>query len=103
MRALVMAPEDVTGEVVEHGVLALAPWRDVDHPGFAPCAVGKDDVGSSIAEHGLELAAHEVGQDLGRDKEGPAGGMPGAAVGGHPAPGHQAMNMRMMAPTPTIP
>ena len=45
--------EDVTGEVVEHGLLALAPWRDVDDPGFAPCALGKNDVRSSAAEQGL--------------------------------------------------
>ena len=38
--------EDVAGEVVEHGLLALAPWRDVDDPGLAPGGVGEDEVGA---------------------------------------------------------
>ena len=79
--------EDIAGEIVEHGLLALASGRDVDDPRFAPCALGKNDVRPAAAEHGFELAADELGQGAGGKEKGPAGGMPGAPVGGHPAAG----------------
>ena len=85
--------KDIAGEVVEHRLLALAPWRDMDDPGLAPCGLGEDEVRPSAVEHGPELAADELGQGFGREQETLAGGTPGAAVGRHPAPGDEAMDM----------
>ena len=48
------------------------------------------------AEPVSELAADELGQGLGRDQKAAAGGAPGAAVGRHPATGHQAVDMRVI-------
>ena len=32
--------EDIAGEIIEHGLFALAPGRSMDDPGFGPCGVG---------------------------------------------------------------
>src|SRR5271170_5985677 len=37
--------EDVSGEVVEHGLLALAPGRAMDDPGLRPGRVGYPQIG----------------------------------------------------------
>ena len=56
--------EDVAGEVVEHGLLALAPGRAVDDPGLGPGGVGQNQVGTLLLERGPELAAHELAKAL---------------------------------------
>src|SRR5579863_10683259 len=49
--------EDVAGEVVEHGLLALAPGRAMDDPGLGPGGVGQNQIGTLLLECGSELAA----------------------------------------------
>jgi len=42
--------EDVAGEVVEHGLLALAPGRAMHDPGLGPCGAGQNQVGTLLLE-----------------------------------------------------
>ena len=94
--------EDVAGEILEDGVLTLAPAGDFDDPGFGPDE-GDDEVGAFVGEQSLELAANELGQGYFGDEKGLASGVPMAAVGGDTAAGNEAVNVGMVAPTPTIP
>jgi hypothetical protein len=50
-----------------------------------------------------ELAAHQLGKSLDGDQEVPPRGVPGTGIIRDPATADQAMNMRVMTPTPTIP
>ena len=40
--------EDVAGEVIEHGLLALAPGRAMDDPGLGPRGVGQNQIGTPL-------------------------------------------------------
>src|SRR5258708_34510843 len=87
--------EDVAGEVIEHGLLALAPWGAMDDPGLAPGGVGDGEVRAFVGERRLELAAHQLGQGLDREEEGLAGGVPITAIGRNAAAGDKAMDVGM--------
>src|SRR5258708_24676601 len=71
--------EDVAGEVIEHGLLALTPWGAMDDPGLAPGGVGDGEVRAFAGERRLELAAHPLGPGLDREDESLAGAGPMAA------------------------
>src|SRR3984957_19641525 len=40
--------EDVAGEIAQHGLGAVAPVGDVDHPGLGPSGAGRDQVGGLV-------------------------------------------------------
>src|SRR5256885_15195236 len=61
--------KDIAGEVVEYASLALAPRRALGDPGFGPGGLGDRQIGTTLLERGPELAAHEFGEGLHRDKE----------------------------------
>src|SRR5262249_60061963 len=95
--------EGVAGEIVERCVLSLAPGRDVNDPGDVP------DMGRQIggrAEPGegvVEAGAGQGGERRLGEQKRLAGGMPDGAVIGQSAAGDEAVNVRVEAPTPTIP
>ena len=95
--------EDVAGEVVEHGLFAVATVADVKDPVFAPDLVRDDEIRAFAPQQRPELAAHQPGESLDGHQELPARRMPGGAVLGDPAAADQAMNMRVETPTSTIP
>jgi hypothetical protein len=95
--------KDVAGEVVEHGLLAVAPGGNVQDPGRAPHRVADDEVGAFSAQQRPELAAYQFGESLDGYQELPARRMPGGGVPGDAAATDQAMNVRVLTPTPTIP
>ena len=102
MRVLVMATRN-TYRATQHGVVTLPPMVDVDDPGLGPGGSGGDQVWALVGEHGFEFAAHQLGQGHVRDEKSFAGRIPVAAVIGDSTAGDEAMNVRMVAPTPTIP
>jgi hypothetical protein len=53
--------KDITREIPEHGLFALAPRGDPDDPERGPGAVRDDEVGALLGKVSLELAAHELG------------------------------------------
>jgi hypothetical protein len=55
--------EDVAGEIVEYGLLALAPRRAVDDPGLGPDGLRKDQVRTACRECGSELAVAPLAVD----------------------------------------
>src|SRR3954469_20402634 len=85
-------PEHVAGEIVEHGLLALAPGGTVDDPGLGPSRSGQDQAGAACGQGGSELAAHELGERPDRHEELVAGGMPPSAVVRDAATGNQAVD-----------
>src|SRR5713226_1254754 len=87
--------KDVAGEVVEHGLFAVAPDGDVEDPGLAPHRVGDDEIGALSVQQRPELATHQPGESLDGYQEVPAHRMPGGAVHGDPAATDQAMDMGM--------
>ena len=87
--------EDVAGEVVEHGLLAVAPGADVEDPWLVPDRVRDDEIRALLPQQGAEFAAHQRGERLDRQEELPPRRMPGAAVCGDPAATDQAMHMRV--------
>src|SRR5262249_48430741 len=95
--------EDVAGEIVERGLLSLAPWRGVtdqrDLPDMGRQAGGRAESGEGVAEAG----AGQGGERRLREQKRLAGGMPDGAVIGQAAAGDEAVNVRVEAPTPTIP
>src|SRR4051812_8975113 len=87
--------KDVAGEIVEHGLFAVAPGGDVEDPVLAPHRVGDDEIGTLSLQQRPELAAHQLGESLDGEQERPARRMPSAAVPGDPAATDQAMDMRV--------
>src|ERR1700693_412663 len=87
--------EGVAGEIVEGGLLSLAPWRDVNDPGDLPDMGRKVGVRAEPGEGVAEAGAGAGGERRFGEEEGLAGGMPGGAVIGQSAAGNQAMNVRM--------
>src|SRR5271170_5111009 len=73
-------PKDVTGEIVEHCLFAVAPGGDVEDPALAPYRVGDDEIGTLLAQHRAEFAAHQFVESLDGNQELPACRMPGAGV-----------------------
>jgi hypothetical protein len=67
----------------------------VEDPALAPHRVGDDEIGTLLAQHRAEFAAHQFGESPDGDQKLPACRMPGAGVLGDPAAADQAMNMRM--------
>ena len=54
----------VAGEVIEHGLRALAPTGDVNDPGCGPGRiVGGDQIGTFACQQGTELAAHQISEE----------------------------------------
>jgi len=53
--------EDVAGEIVEDGLLALAPGGTVDDPVLKPGGAGWGEIRPFGGEESLELAADELG------------------------------------------
>jgi hypothetical protein len=51
--------EDVAGEVVEHGLFAVATVADVKDPVFAPDLVRDDEIRAFAPQQRPELAAHQ--------------------------------------------
>ena len=88
--------EDVSGEIVENGVLADSPGFDVNDPVGGPGGIGDKEIGTSFCEQGLEFAAHELGQRLIRKEKILARRVPIAAVIGDAAAGHQTVDMRVV-------
>ena len=95
--------KDITGEVIERRLFAVAPGGDVKHPGLAPRRVGDVEIGAPALQQRAELTAHQLGESLDGEQELPARRMPGGGVFGDPAAADQTMNVRVKTPTPTIP
>src|SRR5580704_6744532 len=66
--------EGVAGEIVEGGLLSLAPWRDVNDPGDLPDMGRKAGVRAEPGEDVAEAGAG--GERRFGEEEGLAGGMP---------------------------
>ena len=68
---------------------------------------GKRSEERQAAERGLELvqeqSSEKLGKHLHREEEAWPAGDPARAIAGQAAAGDQTMNVRMVAPTPTIP
>src|SRR5689334_21893399 len=77
--------EDVAGEVVEHGLLAVAPGADVEDPWLLPDGIRDDEIRAPLPQQGAEFATHQLGERLDRQEERPPRRMPGGAVLGDPA------------------
>src|ERR1700751_1513316 len=71
--------EGVAGEIVERGLLSLAPWRDVNDPGDLPDMGRKVGVRAEPGEGIAEAGAGAGGERRFGEEEGLAGGMPGGA------------------------
>lgn len=95
--------EYISCEITQHGVVTLPPMVDVDDPGLGPDSSGGDQVWALVGQHGFEFAAQQLGQGDVRDEKSFARRIPIAAVIGDSAAGDKAMNVRVVAPTPTIP
>ena len=95
--------KDVAGEVVEHGLLAVAPGGTVQDPARAPHRVGDDEVRAFSEQQRPELAAYQFGESLDGYQEFTARRMPGGGILGDAAATDQTMNVRVLTPTPTIP
>jgi hypothetical protein len=52
--------EGVAGEIVERGLLSLAPWRDVNDPGDPPDMGGRSASGQSLAKASRKRARARV-------------------------------------------
>jgi hypothetical protein len=66
--------EGVAGEIVEGGLLSLAPWRDVNDPGDLPDMGARSASGQSLAKASRKRARARVASaDLGKRKVLPAG------------------------------
>jgi hypothetical protein len=61
--------EDVAGEVVEHGLFAVATVADVKDPVFAPDLVRDDEIRAFAPQQRPELAPHQPGESLDGDQE----------------------------------
>src|SRR6185436_20915954 len=88
--------EDVAGEEVEHGLLAVSPDRAVDHPGFGPSGLGQNQIRTARRNSGFELALNELGERPRGNKECIAGRMPDPAVFRDAAAADQAVDMGMV-------
>ena len=95
--------KDVAGEVVEHGLLAGAPGGNVKDPARAPHCVGDGEIRAFSEQQRPELAAYQFGESLDGYQEFTARRMPGGGVLGYAAATDQAVDVRVLAPTPTIP
>src|SRR5262245_24244754 len=94
---------DIARQILEHGVGAVAPGRAVHDPGLAPHRLGDKEVGALLGERGPELAAHEVCERSSRRQIVGPRRTPAGPVRRHAAAGDEAVHVRMVAPTPTIP
>ena len=72
--------EGVAGEVIEGGLLAFAPWRDMDDPGDLPDMARQADIRANSDEHIAESGAGHCGESRFGEQKGFPGGMPGGAV-----------------------
>src|SRR6202051_2778076 len=61
--------KDVAGEIVEHGLLAVAPGGDMEDPGPLPQGVGNDEIRALSGQQRTELAPHQLGERLDRHQE----------------------------------
>ena len=105
--------EGVAGEIVERGLLSLAPWRDVNDPGDLPEMGRQVGVRAEPGEGIAEAGAGKGGERRLREQKCFGGGMPGGAVVGQSAAGDEAVNVRWKtsrcvqvcstARTPTMP
>ena len=93
----------VTGEIVEHRLLALAPGLDVNDPALPPDVIGKFDAGIGYHQGFSEQAGRALGKSGFGEEKGRRRLMPTLAVSGQAAGGNQAMEMGMLATTVTIP
>ena len=94
--------EDVAGEVIEHGLLALAPGRAMDDPGLRPDGVGQNQVGTAPLQRGPEFAAHELGQGSDGNQEGSARRSPMGGVVGNAASSRCASRWSFDTSTPMV-
>ena len=86
--------KDVTGQVSQYGIFALAPGCDPDDPRFGPGGRGNDQVGAPLRKPRLELALNELGDGGLGSKEGGAGWMPArGSAGRDAATGDEAMDV----------
>src|SRR6516164_6678549 len=76
--------EGVAGEIVECGLLSLAPWRDVNEPRDLPDMGRKVGVRAEPGEGVAETGAGDGGERRFGKEEGLPGGMPGGAIVGQP-------------------
>ena len=95
--------KDVAGEVLEHGLFAVAPGGDVEDPALTPHGLRDDEIGTLSAQEVPEFAAHQFVESLDGNQKLPACRMPGGGVLGYTAAADQAVNVRVQTPTPTIP
>jgi len=86
----------VTGEIVEHRLLALAPGLDVDDPALPPDVIGKFDVGIDRHQGFSEQAGRALGKGGFGEEKGRRCLMPGVAVRGQATSCDQAMDVRMI-------
>src|SRR6516162_10790575 len=87
--------EGVAGEIVERGLLSLAPWRDVSDPGDLP-DMGRQVGGRAEPREGVaEAGAGKGGERRLWEQKRLAGGMPDGAVIGQSAAGDEAVNVRV--------
>ena len=87
--------EDVAGEIVEHGLLSLAPGGAMDDPGLRPGGLGQDQVGPALlrTRPGACRAPAWRGPWPGRGSS--CGPDASGAVLGHAAAGDQAVDVRV--------
>jgi hypothetical protein len=86
--------KNVAREVIEHGLLALAPTGNMNNPRFGPGGIiRRDQIGTFGCQQSPEFAAHKLSEGRIRNEKGVAGRMPVAAICGNAAPGNQAMDV----------
>ena len=79
--------EGIAGEIIEGGLLALSPRRDVDDPGDLPDMAWQIDIGAEFGEGVAEARTGKGGERRFGEEEGLPSGMPDGAVFGQSAAG----------------
>src|SRR5215475_1581496 len=87
--------EGVAGEIVECGLLSLAPWRDVNDPGDLPDMGRQAGAWAEPGEGVAEAGGGKGGECRLWEQKRLAGGMPDGAVIGQSAAGDEAVNVRV--------
>jgi len=85
--------EGIAGEIIEHGLLALTPGLDMDHPALVKNMRWQLQAWADLVQTVAKQSCHAFGKGSFGEQEGRAGLMPGGAVPRQAACGDQAMDM----------
>ena len=85
--------EGIAGEIIEHGLLALTPGLDMDHPALVKDMRWQLEAGADFLQAVAKQSCHAFGKGSFGEQKGRAGLMPGGAILGQAAGGDQAMDM----------